>query len=151
MKKSMVFLVTVVIVFSAAAGLHFYRQKAAQISMLFSGYQLESITSGGGQVETNPETLQSLSEGSLQPGHTYIFRKVERNNYVRFARYRLPVRLWLAHCRATKVGKPAIVFAGDPVFNVEYECNGHRGIITNRLVVSADETRSEEQLVVTLE
>lgn len=143
-------LVAVVLVLSVAVWLHFYRQKAGQIGVLFSGYQLVSISSTGGQAETNPETLEALSVGSLQPGHIYLFRKVVRSNDVRFARYRLPVRLWLGHCRAVKVGKPAVVFVGQPVFHVEYECSEHRGVISNRLVETPDQTRSEEQLVVTL-
>jgi hypothetical protein len=151
MKRSITLLVAVVFVLSMAMWLHFYRQKAGQIGVLFSGYELESIAPiGGGQVETNPEILQPLSEGSLQSGHTYVFRKVAKSNDVRFFRYRLPVRLWLAHCRAVSVGKPAVVFVGQPVFHVEYECSDHRGVITNRLVETPDQTRSDEQLVVTL-
>jgi hypothetical protein len=150
MKKSIMALVAVALVLSVAVWLHFYRQKAAQIGVLFSGYQLESITSSGGHVETNPEALQTTSEGALQPGHTYILRKVAKSNDVRFARYRLPIRLWLAHCRVVSVSKPAVVFAGQPIFHVEYECSEHRGVISNRLVETSDQNGAEAQLVVTL-
>jgi hypothetical protein len=151
MKKSIMALVAVILVLSVAVWPHFYRQKAGQIGVLFRGYQLESIASTGGQVETNPETLQTLSGGALQPGHACVFRKVAKRNDVKFARYRLPIRPWLAHCRVVSVGKPAVVFAGQPVFPVEYECGEHRGVISNRLVETSDQNGAEAQLVVTLQ
>jgi hypothetical protein len=151
MKRSITLFVALVLVLSIGMWLHFYRQEASQIRVLFSGYQLKSIAPiENGQGETNPEALQAVSLGSLQPGHTYVFRKIAKSNDVRFARYRLPIRLWLAHCRVVKAGKPVVVFVGQPVFHVEYECGEHRGVISNRLVVTPDQSRSEEQLVVTL-
>lgn len=152
MKRTVVLLVAVLLLCSVVAWLHFYRQKAGQISLLFSGYQLESVAAltGGGQTETNPAMLKTLSENSLQPGRTYVLRKTNKSNDLNFLRYRLPVRLWLAHCRTVSLSKPAGVFVGQPVMHVEFQCDEHRGDITNRRVATPDDLRSEEQLVVTL-
>jgi hypothetical protein len=150
-KRSITFSAVLVLVLSIGIWLHFYRQEASQIRLLFSGYQLKSIAPiENGEGETNPETLQAVSLGSLQPGHKYVFRKIAKSNDVSFARYRLPIRLWLAHCRVVKSAKPILVFVGQPVFHVEYECGEHRGVISNRLAETPDQSRLEEQLVVTL-
>lgn len=128
-----------------------------EFKKLFDGFQLRLVDSwpeGISAQEIDSSTLKNRfpAERTLIPGHVYVFQKTTALSEQELAMTVFPKRLTSIGARVTKApqseGDFMYLYIGGPLYNIQFEKDGHRGTIFNQSHISNTPGQSWEELIV---
>ncbi len=133
-------------------------QADMQLSTLFRGYQLLLIDSLPPDRDISKLRSQEFhgsqfsDETQFKPGRVYIFRKLIDTSEYEIGKTIIPDRLKAIGANIIRAPKSpgdfVDIYVGGPLFTIEFELNGHRGIIRNDSHIMARRQESWYELFV---
>jgi hypothetical protein len=127
-----------------------------QFHMLFEGFQLILVDDLPAKVPIRDLDSLALrnnypSEQTLVPGRVYAFRKTTGMSDETLGKKVLPERLSKIGARVTKAPRTSKDFVypyiGGPLFVIQFEKDGHRGTLFNRVHTSSKTGGNWEELI----
>ncbi len=128
-----------------------------QFRMLFDGFQLVLVddippTTPIQQLDSSSLHNTYPAERTLVPGRVYSFKKMTNTSNETLGMKVLPERLSKMGAQVTKAPQSPkdfmYPFVGGPLFVIEFEKDGHRGTMFNRVHTSSKPGEQWEELVV---